>query len=188
MHRTKTSEETLALAATQPAPPTASVDQAVPTAIARVVDRALAFRKADRWPSARAMRDALIRAGCFVWGCDESQHLDDPEDTDEEKTEPGSPDQMTLPSDAAPPMLVRREECAREAPTLRIQSPPGDTASSSQSEGRQRRRHIISRVVCAIGIAIAVAVIATVPTASKQRTQPVSEHSSTGPPVGASTR
>jgi serine/threonine protein kinase len=189
VHQAKTTEETLLLAATQPAPPTGSVDLGVPAAIGRVVDRALAFRKADRWPSARAMRDALIRAGCFVWGCDESQHVDDPEDTDEEKTEPGPPAEPTLRADVAPPMLSSGDEGPREAPTLRTPLTLTGIESWSRSEGLLHRRfHFVSVVVCAIGIAIAVAVIVMVPTSSKHRARTASEHSTMSLPVSASTR
>ncbi len=188
VHQAKTTEETLVLAATQAALPTGSVDPGVPAAIARVVDRALAFHKADRWPSARAMRDALIRAGCFVWGCDESQHLDDPEETDDEKTEPGPPAEMTLRAGVAPPMPSFREGCSPEAPTLRTPSIPTGIESSSRSEGFLRRFHFVSVVVCAIGIAIAVVVIVMVPSAPTQLARSASEHSTTSPPASASTR
>jgi serine/threonine protein kinase len=182
VHPAKTTEETLRLASTQPAPPMGSVDQGVPAAIARVVDRALAFHKADRWASARAMRDALIRAGCFVWGCDESQHLDDPDDTDEEKTEPGPPAEMTLRADVVPPMLSYGDECPREAPTLRTPSTLTDIESWSRSGGLLHQFHFVSVVVCAIGIAIAVAVIVMVPTSSKHRARAASDHSTTSLP------
>ena len=50
------------LAATKPATPIRSVAPHVPPDVAFVVDRALAFERSDRWPSARAMREALGRA------------------------------------------------------------------------------------------------------------------------------
>ena len=49
-------------AATRPAPLTQAVAPSVPFALAAVVDRALAFKRADRWPNARAMRHALLLA------------------------------------------------------------------------------------------------------------------------------
>jgi serine/threonine-protein kinase len=48
-------------AATTPAVPVRSLRQDVPVDLAEIVDRALAFRRADRWPNARAMRLALLR-------------------------------------------------------------------------------------------------------------------------------
>ena len=53
----------LLLSATRPAPLTASVVHDVPPLLAAIINRALAFDKADRWPSARAMRAALLESG-----------------------------------------------------------------------------------------------------------------------------
>jgi eukaryotic-like serine/threonine-protein kinase len=179
VHQAETMEETLALAATLSAAPKGLVDQGVPPIIARVVDRALAFHKADRWPSARVMRDALTGAGCVVWGRDEAQHLADRAEKDEEKAEPGPPAQMTLPADL---------ECAHEAPTLRTPSTPAGFGSRSRSERVRRQLRVVSVIVCSIGIAIAVAVIVMVPGSSKRQAQAASELSPTSLPASASTR
>ena len=93
VHQGATSEEMLVLSATQPAPAIGSVVHDVPPIIARVVDRALAFDKAGRWPNAQAMRDALIHAGRVVWACDAP---DDLEDREVDKTDPAPPPAMTL--------------------------------------------------------------------------------------------
>ncbi len=55
--------EMLVHAATRPASPLASVAPSVPAAVAAVVDRALAFDREARWPTARAMADALAAGG-----------------------------------------------------------------------------------------------------------------------------
>jgi hypothetical protein len=68
VHIAETAEEMLVLAATRAAPPLATVAPHVPSAIGDVIDRALAFHKGDRWPSARAMLDALGRARAEVAG------------------------------------------------------------------------------------------------------------------------
>jgi serine/threonine-protein kinase len=62
VHVAETPEEMIALAGKLAAPPLATVAPHVPPAIAAVIDRALAFHKRDRWPSARAMLEALTRA------------------------------------------------------------------------------------------------------------------------------
>ena len=62
VHESPTSAEMLVRRGSVPAPQLASFAPRVPQAIAAVVDRALAFDKADRWPSAKAMRDALVEA------------------------------------------------------------------------------------------------------------------------------
>jgi eukaryotic-like serine/threonine-protein kinase len=55
-------------AATAPARSLVSVAPAMPPAIAQVVDRALAFKKSERWASAAAMRDALLEASRAMFG------------------------------------------------------------------------------------------------------------------------
>ena len=62
VHEGDNAAQLMVRAATTPARPLASVAPEVPAAIAQVVDRALAFEKAARWPSAGAMRDALDAA------------------------------------------------------------------------------------------------------------------------------
>jgi serine/threonine protein kinase len=62
VHEGSTQERTLLLSATRPAPPMASVVHDVPPQLAAVIDRALAFDRADRWRSARAMRAALLES------------------------------------------------------------------------------------------------------------------------------
>jgi serine/threonine-protein kinase len=62
VHEADTVEQVLIFAATKPAPKLATVLPLLPTPIAEVVDRALAFEKGARWPSAKAMRDAMVSA------------------------------------------------------------------------------------------------------------------------------
>jgi serine/threonine-protein kinase len=58
----------LVLAASSRARPLASVLSDVPPVIASVVDRALAYAKEERWPSAEVMRDALRQAHYEAFG------------------------------------------------------------------------------------------------------------------------
>ena len=62
VHQSATSAEMLVRRGSVPAPHLASLAPHVPQAIAAVIDRGLAFDKANRWPSAKAMRDALAEA------------------------------------------------------------------------------------------------------------------------------
>ncbi len=55
----KSSTELLTFAACRPAPRLQSILPEAPTELAAWVDRALAFDQRDRWPNAKAMRDAL---------------------------------------------------------------------------------------------------------------------------------
>ncbi len=59
VHEGQTSNELLILSATSPAQPVASLRTDLPRELAVIVDRALAFHRALRWPDARAMQAAL---------------------------------------------------------------------------------------------------------------------------------
>jgi eukaryotic-like serine/threonine-protein kinase len=59
VHEGKSNEDRLVRAQTQPAPPIASVMPDIAPELASVIDRALAFDKKDRWPSASEMRRAF---------------------------------------------------------------------------------------------------------------------------------
>jgi serine/threonine protein kinase len=68
VHEGESAEQIVTLTALTPARPLASVAPEVPPPIAHVVDRALAFEKSDRWPSAQAMHDALAQAMNATYG------------------------------------------------------------------------------------------------------------------------
>jgi serine/threonine-protein kinase len=68
VHEAPNAQQILILSATKPARPLASVLPGAPPALSAVIDRALAFEKADRWPSAAAMRDALKAASLEALG------------------------------------------------------------------------------------------------------------------------
>ena len=62
VHRGRTPAEELLSAMSKPAPPVSSIAPAVSPALARLVDRALAFDRHDRWPDAAAMQEAVRNA------------------------------------------------------------------------------------------------------------------------------
>jgi serine/threonine-protein kinase len=68
VHEADTLEEVVVFAATRPARLITSVAEHVPPQVARVIDRALAFEKDDRWPDARSMQEALARAYSEAFG------------------------------------------------------------------------------------------------------------------------
>ena len=68
VHEGETGPHLMILAATTPARPLLSVAPEIPQDLAKVVDHSLAFRKADRWPSAEAMRDAVRDASLAMFG------------------------------------------------------------------------------------------------------------------------
>ena len=63
VHDAQSPNAAIVAAATTPARSVQSLRPDVPDAVARVVDRALAFHRRDRWPNARAMRRALLGEG-----------------------------------------------------------------------------------------------------------------------------
>lgn len=72
VHEGSNSQQLIVNAATRPARPFASVAPGAPSAVAELIDRALAFDKADRWQSAGEMRAALRQAHQAAFGCDVS--------------------------------------------------------------------------------------------------------------------
>ena len=68
VHDGESANELLIMAATQRARPLREVIEDTPTQIQAIVDRALLFEKALRWPSAAAMRDALRQAHAEAFG------------------------------------------------------------------------------------------------------------------------
>ena len=62
VHDASSSVGAVFAAATAPAPLLRTVAPDLPTELSTVVDRALAFQRSERWPNARAMRQALERA------------------------------------------------------------------------------------------------------------------------------
>jgi serine/threonine protein kinase len=68
VHEGENAQQLMVRAATTQARSVASVAPHLPPAVAAVVDRALAFDKAARWPTAGAMRDALEAASRASFG------------------------------------------------------------------------------------------------------------------------
>jgi serine/threonine-protein kinase len=68
VHPGENASQLMVHAATLRARPLASLVQGVPPDVAAAIDRALAFEKGGRWPSAEAMRDALEAAAVAALG------------------------------------------------------------------------------------------------------------------------
>jgi eukaryotic-like serine/threonine-protein kinase len=68
VHGYGSSQQILLRAATEPAPPLATVFPGAPPELCTVVDRALAFRKAGRWANAEDMHRALHDASMKLFG------------------------------------------------------------------------------------------------------------------------
>lgn len=70
VHEAENAAEMLVYAATKPAPSIATVDPSLPACVVSLVDRALAFEKADRWPGAREMQEAIAVAYAELYDSD----------------------------------------------------------------------------------------------------------------------
>jgi serine/threonine-protein kinase len=68
VHAAENAQALLVVAATMRARPLAEVLPDAPKAFCRIVDRALEFDRAHRWPDAKAMRDALLAAWAECFG------------------------------------------------------------------------------------------------------------------------
>jgi hypothetical protein len=125
VHEAPTVNEQLLAAMTQPAPPLKSVAPNVRAEVAALVDRALAFDKANRWPSATAMQDEVARVYELLTG---------------------------NPVGDAPPVSVARKarSVVPDAPTVAA-SEHGVARTTARST--RRRRELI--VVGAVGLGLA---------------------------------
>jgi len=68
VHEGETITELVVKLATQPAPSLAAVAPHIDRRVVEIVDRALAFERASRWPTALAMRDAVRAAHLAIYG------------------------------------------------------------------------------------------------------------------------
>ncbi len=153
----ETAEEILVRAATQPAPPLASLAWQVPLPVARVIDRALAFEKRDRWQSARAMRDALATALDPKTSSRRAAH----EDGEEEKTRVAPPPEMTLHEENRVAGELVPADSTEGPPTLPAASTVAGVSSSNGAVSHPRRRVrflVMSASVLGLAASLAIAV------------------------------
>jgi serine/threonine-protein kinase len=189
VHDYNTPNEVLIAAATRPAPPLASVAHDIPDEICEVVDRALAFNKAQRWSSARAMQYALRQAAAQL---SSPALFVSPETAVRISSakmpifapEAGSPAEASgsaprlVPSSAGfgVPMI------APDAPTL----PPLPTGSSMGAVVVSPPAPRRSRFAVVLGVVLAVVGLVTMGGLALTRRRPVVAASTTPPAVTAS--
>jgi serine/threonine-protein kinase len=68
VHQAENVQQLVVVAATRPARSFSTAKPNAPRAVVSIIDRALAFQRADRWPDALAMRDALVAAATEAFG------------------------------------------------------------------------------------------------------------------------
>jgi serine/threonine protein kinase len=174
VHQGRTAEEMLVLSATQPVAPLASVIPDVPHLLAEIIDRALSFDKAARWPNARGMREALLHADKAIRSNDSPDAL---EDRDDEKTTLGLPPEMTLRGQVAAVAQVNQEFTV-EISTLRETSTVAGVESRSNTPRARRPGRVVLAAVGVLGIAATVLLFAAHPSAP-----PTSGDSASASPV-----
>jgi serine/threonine-protein kinase len=122
VHEGDSAEQVFVSAATRPARSLAAVLPEASCEIVGIVDRALAFEKDARWPSATAMRDA-VRAHVTSGGPTLLRSLIDARAPDES----AAPSMTDQPWDAPP----AHGAVARDAPTRTMPTPEGVTRTSA---------------------------------------------------------
>jgi serine/threonine protein kinase len=130
VHQGETAEEMIVRAATTPVPPLASIMLSIPESVARVIDRALSFDRGGRWPSARAMKEALVQA--------QSESIVQTADDfgEDERTKLAPAPKMTL----KPELASGPQEPTVPLPTLPAVSTVGGVASNRERHARSLLR------------------------------------------------
>ena len=159
VHEGRTSNEILVAAVTQKAPALASLVPEIPKPVAALVDKALAFEKADRWPDATAMQDALRRAYHALSGAPISTHP--------KLFVPVSVPNRTLPSAGVDPPASRRADRTSAAVVAGQSGVPLHTSML-----RLPRAPLIAGAVVAVGGSVALLIVAASVLASRNSSAP----------------
>jgi serine/threonine protein kinase len=141
VHESPTAAEMIVRRGSVPAPKLGSLALHVPPSIASVIDRALAFDRAERWPSAEAMRDALAKAREDLV----SGEIDD--DEREEHTRVSPPTRATSLDFAS---LVTA------APPDHVSSTVAAVVTRGDARTRSRRQRVALALAAASGVVIAI--------------------------------
>jgi eukaryotic-like serine/threonine-protein kinase len=128
VHDTPSGQEAMIRAATATAPSLAEISPDVPEGLCRLVDRALAFSRDNRWPSAEAMREAVND----VYRTLQAEELDP-----QVLRSVASKIQISFPpegaGDGCAPTALAPIASPPGAPLLPIASPPNASAQSSDA-------------------------------------------------------
>jgi serine/threonine protein kinase len=165
VHTGTTAEEMLVRSATEPAQSVLEVVPDLPTAVGDVIDRALAFNKRDRWPSATVMRAALLRADATGTAGDDRD-----DDAEEERTRIALPPKMTLRGEVAPSLEPTVAKETLEITTLPLAPASTVAGIESHSEPNRTRRGfpLLGVVGGCVTLGMVVAVVVALASGSKQ--------------------
>jgi serine/threonine-protein kinase len=117
VHVGRNVQEMIIRSATRPAPPLETVVPEAPPVLCAVVDRALAFAKADRWPSAAEMREALLVAERAIRTDFVPEGLDPAEEDDKTRLA------LDMAPASLPRMPVKPPGATLPMPTLKRKGP-----------------------------------------------------------------
>ena len=121
----------------------------VPRAVAAVIDRALAFHKSERWPSADAMREALRWARLAIdeptsqasaWSVPSPEPMAAPVDTPRNADDEPTLARMLPPRDDSMPGSPASHDFLTSAPPITLREQPKSTAASSSDPVFSLRR------------------------------------------------
>lgn len=121
--RAETANEELLLAMTKPLAPASSLVPSLPPALAAVIDRAVAFDRAERWPSATAMQAALREAAKELLAQPRARSVVAPAASRAPAAPPPAPPPLPRPA-AGAPLTEGGAGAPEEARTLVHQSSP----------------------------------------------------------------
>ena len=182
VHEGHTAEEMLVRSATEPAPPLLSIVPFVADCVASVVDRALAYDKRSRWPSASAMRDALAGATASRPDGDASADVDA-----DEKTHIAPPPQMSLPEGRSRGLEVAVAPTVA-APTLTAASITASVGAHDENQlSGSRWRGVVGALCVGLLLLLAGAAVALSGRSPAKLVVPIASASSLGMATTSST-
>jgi serine/threonine-protein kinase len=135
VHETDTLNEQLIQTATKAADPIAKICPDVPESVGRIVDRALAYDRAARWPDARAFQQAVREAAPLVIGVSSSGN-------------PRPPSQQNIDATVAVPYAVISSHTLRSGTSSTKR--PSSGSSSSVAWRRGPRLWLVAGVPIAL--------------------------------------
>jgi len=158
VHEGENARQIMIRAATVPARSLAALAPDLPTSVVEIVSRALMFDKAERWPSAASMREALLAAQRELFGEPTASHLG----VLVQHTSASISSSPTEPADGSGRLQgTPRELDASLGPALGSISTPVSTDSSGEHRGgaRFRKFGLISAVGALLGTGLLVALL-----------------------------
>lgn len=166
VHAGENASQLLIAAGTKPARPIGSVAKDVPPVIAAVIDKALAFDKAQRWAGAREMREALQEA------CVEATGGPIP-------PLPKSDAMVTGLEETLLPTSEGRPTATAFAPTVDSGAPKTDRVEGT-ARAKRARRPLVSFLLVAVAVAVVAGIAGKALIRGKTAATPSPSSSSSG--------